>query len=73
MSPAELKMQPTIQYNTNVDILNIELFYESMIALLPRILFVTTDIYEKVKNSSLSDEFLCKLGFFGPRVPKKSN
>jgi hypothetical protein len=32
-----------------VDILNIVLFYESMMALLSIILFVTTDIYEKAK------------------------
>jgi hypothetical protein len=31
-------------------------------ALLPIILFVTTNIYEKV-NSYLCNEFLCKLGF----------
>jgi hypothetical protein len=33
-----------------------------MMALLPIILFVTTDIYEQV-NSYLCNEFLCKLGF----------
>jgi hypothetical protein len=39
MSPAELKMQPTIHFQS----------YESMMALLLIILFVTTDIYENVK------------------------
>jgi hypothetical protein len=34
------------------------MFYESMMALLPIILFVTTDIYEKVKIRLLKDMIL---------------
>jgi hypothetical protein len=56
MSQAELKMQPAIHFQSEYGYFNFKYRiilkgnYESMKALVPMILFVTTDIYEKVKN-----------------------
>jgi hypothetical protein len=52
MSPAELKMQPTIHFQSERGYFKycivLERNYEAMMALLPIILFVTIDIYRKM-------------------------
>jgi hypothetical protein len=49
-----MKMQPTIHLQSEYGYFKYRIIlkgnYESMKALVPMILFITTDIYEKVKN-----------------------
>jgi hypothetical protein len=56
MSPAELKMQPTIHFQSYFKYrIVLKSNYKSTMALLPIILFAITDIYEKMKIHTYYD------------------